>query len=299
MNYFRTSRNQKQWLKALQEDRTVIVFDTETTGLDDDAKIIQLAAKKIKLKNFEVIDTFEELINPEWPLSGEITAITGFTDDDLKDKPNERELFPKIKAFFTPDCIIAAYNVAFDVKKMFHLFKRNDDEFKAAGVLDVIDMVRDMNKRIKSITKDDNGKALKPYALRNVAHTYNLDEGIDFHKADADVEATVRVMQLCMNNYLQNPVMYDGCEVLEVYSITYPTTSKQAYTESHFNVSTNKGLVYFNTCFKYWASTEVDLRFINIDRLEEDVIKKINKDEENKRTKTTPLTLHKFKRKVY
>ena len=302
MRYFRTSRFQKQWLDAVKMNSTVIVFDTETTGLEDDAKIIQLAAKKIKLHSdgtVEIIDTFEQKLNPEWPLSGEITRITGFTDDDLKDEPTEKEAFPKINEFFSPDCFVAAYNAGFDIKKMVYMYERNNAVFKCAGVFDVIDMVRDLNKRLKSVAKDENGKDLKPYALKNVAVTYNLEKGIDFHKADADVEATVRVIGLCINNYLQNPVTYDCCDVLDIYSVTYPKDTKQAYTERHFNVSTNKGLVYFNTTFKYWASSEVDLKFVNIDRLENDVIEKINRDEDGQREKTTYLTLHKFKRRVY
>ena len=84
----------------------------------------------------------------------------------------------------------------------------------------------------------------------------------------------------------------EGFEELDVKSVVLPENKK--FTPSHKDImlyiSTNKGLVYFNTFYKYFASSEIDLRFVNILKLENDVCAL---------TETTPHTLHKFKRKAY
>ena len=65
------------------EDDTYVVFDVETTGLSAVYDtIIELAA--VKMKNGEIIDTFERFANPHHPLSATTIELTGITDDMVK-----------------------------------------------------------------------------------------------------------------------------------------------------------------------------------------------------------------------
>ena len=70
----------------------ICVLDTETNGLDyKENKIIELAFivclyDKKQKKIVKIIDTYNELNDPEEPLSQEIIELTGITDEDLKDK---------------------------------------------------------------------------------------------------------------------------------------------------------------------------------------------------------------------
>lgn len=288
MRYFRSSRTEMQIKQIIESGIPIVVFDTETTGVEDDAKIIQLAAKKIKFNEdmeAEIIDEFNSFINPLMPLPGKITEITHITDADLEGAPTEDDLIDDIIAFFGENPCIAAYNIEFDIKKMHYMYKRCGKEFKASACFDVIDMVRDMEKRLEAFDKS------KPaYSLGNVLATFHLDEGLDFHKADEDVKGTIRIMQLCVKYYYQNPNI-EGFNILNVASVSYP--EHKTFTPSHKDISlyinTNRGLVSYNTFYKYFFSKDIDLRFVNIRQLEDDVCRI---------TGTNPHTLSRYKRKA-
>ena len=273
MRYFRSTRYQKIWRELAEQEAVFVLFDTETTGLEEDAYIIQLAAKKCKLSKDGVINEIDQLevfIKPPFPISGKITEITSITNEFLADKPSEEEVIDQISEFFGNE-IIVAYNVEFDAYKMLHLYKRNNLDFKPKLALDAMELARDFAKRLTN------------FKLGTVASELHCDDGLSFHDAMDDVTATMRVMQVCLNNYMVNPEV-NGYETLEVKNISY--FKAQNHKENRINVNTNKGLVYFNTMFRYWASPgDVDLRYINVDALEEDVCRIAEK---------TPRTLYKY-----
>ena len=66
--------------------KPLVVFDLETTGLDMvKDRVIQISYIKVYPDGRE--ERGNELINPERPLDPFITQLTGFSDEDLKDKP--------------------------------------------------------------------------------------------------------------------------------------------------------------------------------------------------------------------
>ncbi|MBR1616743.1 3'-5' exonuclease [bacterium] len=89
-----------------------VVIDVETTGLDyTREKIIEFAG--IKLIDGKIVDTFETLINPHQHIRKSSQAIHGISEDDLKDAPEEEEIYPKIFEFIS-DATIVAHNAIFD-----------------------------------------------------------------------------------------------------------------------------------------------------------------------------------------
>lgn len=101
--------------KLLEE--TYVIFDLETTGLDpkDGNSIIEIGA--VRVRNNEIIDRFDELINPGVKLSDEIIKITNITDEMLAGKPKEEEI---VKKFITwvGDNTLVAHNARFDLSFM-------------------------------------------------------------------------------------------------------------------------------------------------------------------------------------
>jgi DNA polymerase III alpha subunit (gram-positive type) len=90
------------------------VFDCETTGLDrNNDKIIELAA--VKIKDGRITETFRTFLNPAFPLSPEITKLTGITDDDLKAAPKIEEVFHDFYKFIGKAPIVA-HNIEFDIE---------------------------------------------------------------------------------------------------------------------------------------------------------------------------------------
>lgn len=89
-----------------------ISFDLETTGLKSKSNAITEVAF-IKFDGGQVVDKLVSLVNPEQPISQEITNITGITEDMIKDKPNFKTLAPQISAFIGNDLLVA-YNAPYD-----------------------------------------------------------------------------------------------------------------------------------------------------------------------------------------
>ena len=70
-------------------DATYVVFDVETTGLSAVYDtIIELAA--VKMHKGNVIETFEQFIDPGHPLSQTTINLTGITDEMVRFKIRRR-----------------------------------------------------------------------------------------------------------------------------------------------------------------------------------------------------------------
>lgn len=89
------------------------VVDIETTGLNatNDA-IIEIAA--IKVKNHEIVNTFNELINPMRPISKFITNLTGIDDMMVALCEPIDQILPQFLDFVEDDKIMG-HNINFDL----------------------------------------------------------------------------------------------------------------------------------------------------------------------------------------
>ena len=77
-----TSRQAHAWLAA-----NALILDTETTGLGDDAEVVELAV--IDCAGVVLLDT---LVRPSGPVPAEAGAIHGITDAMLADAPTWSEI---------------------------------------------------------------------------------------------------------------------------------------------------------------------------------------------------------------
>lgn len=110
--------NAKPW--SLEDE--FVVFDIETTGLNcSNDEIIEIGA--VKIKNFNIIDTFSSLIKPNRDISDEITNLTGITKEMLDDKPSIEKVLPDFLNF-VGDCPVVAHNAKFDTSFIKHYSKK-------------------------------------------------------------------------------------------------------------------------------------------------------------------------------
>ena len=91
----------------------IVCFDIETTGL----KVTQEAITEIgavRLRNGEIVETFQTFVDPERRLTPEIIGLTGITDDMLRGAPKLKDALTAFLAF-TGNAPLAAHNAEFDI----------------------------------------------------------------------------------------------------------------------------------------------------------------------------------------
>lgn len=98
-------------LLALPDDYTVI--DLETTGLSTIYdEIIELAG--LKVRNGAVVDDFQQLIKPAFPISDFITGMTGISNEMVKNAPSVGDMIGEFTDWIGDD-VVVGHNVLFDV----------------------------------------------------------------------------------------------------------------------------------------------------------------------------------------
>ena len=163
-------------------DQTYVVFDFETTGFNAGGadSIIEIGA--VKMKGGEILERYDELINPGRPLPAKITEITNITDLMLEDKDNEENAVKKFIEWFG-DLPMVAHNAKFDVSFLEMAYKKyNLGEFKNP-VIDTLELSRTL----------DNNYAR--HGLSALVKRYNVpwDEE-SHHRGDYDAEGTALVL---------------------------------------------------------------------------------------------------------
>ena len=110
----------------------IVVFDIETTGLQTyNCDIIEIGA--VKVKDGEIIDSFDTFVKPRELLTDEIIQLTSITNDDVVDAPSQ---FEAVKKFtdFVGDLPLAAHNANFDMGFILKMCKEYDISFNNSYV---------------------------------------------------------------------------------------------------------------------------------------------------------------------
>jgi len=108
----------QQWIKTQP-----VYIDTETTGFRNDDRVVDIA-----VVDFDGVVLFETLVNPCKPIDPEAAAITGITDETVKDAPNFLQVWARL-ANVLKDRLVITYNADFDTRLL-------NQSAQAAGVLD-------------------------------------------------------------------------------------------------------------------------------------------------------------------
>ena len=169
--------------------KPLVIFDLETTGLDlVKDRIIQISYIKVSPNGVE--ERGNELVNPEKPIPEDVAALTGISNEDVKDKPTFKQLGQQLAQKFT-GCDFAGFNSNhFDIPLLAEEFLRAgiDFDFSKCRLIDAQTIFHRMERR-------NLAAAYKFYCGRK------MEEDFEAHRADQDTEATYRVLMGELDKY--------------------------------------------------------------------------------------------------
>ncbi len=184
-------------LAIFADGRKITIYDTETTGVGKNAKIIQFAGVQFHISYKEgvykvtPVDEFNIYINPEEKLAPKITEITGLTDKLLEGMPKEHDAVCHIGCFMAKTAIWGAYNEAFDNRMFNGLLTRTNRSLTPKYRFDVLKMVRD------AVPKS----TVENFKLGTIVEHLFPDAEFTFHEALDDVRATGKVLEYALQFY--------------------------------------------------------------------------------------------------
>ena len=168
------------------EGQEFIAFDTETTGLSSVYDtMIEIGA--VKMVDGEVIDRFDEFINPHHPLASTTINLTSITDEMVSQGGDEADV---VKRFmdFCGDRPLCGHNVQFDVGFVDAALRRAGLPTIKQPVIDTLELSRLLHPERSN------------HKLDSLTRKYNvvLDH---HHRADSDAEATGLLMYKLLDEF--------------------------------------------------------------------------------------------------
>lgn len=201
-------KTKREVLPLFYGSERVVVFDTETTGLGKDAKIIQFSGirydldENLSMTKPVILDIY---INPEEPLSEKIVEITGITNEVLSVAKTEAKQFDLIKEFLESADLWVAYNSPFDLRMLSQMEERLERKISRRKCVDALALARDLVSR----------QEVENYKLENLVGYLFPEMNVNFHSAIEDVRAT----QQCLQKLILDLQAYeeDNTEKLRAY----------------------------------------------------------------------------------
>lgn len=164
-------------------DEEFVVLDIETTGLSaENDRITEIGG--VRVKEGKVLEEFNSFVNPGIPIPGNITKLTGITDEMVSDAKDINEVLPEFLDF-AGNATIVAHNALFDMGFIKTAARRMDIEI-TNSVLDTLQLCRQLFP--------DLGR----YKLNIVAK--HLGVKLDnHHRAVNDAQATAGILIKCLD----------------------------------------------------------------------------------------------------
>ena len=165
----------------------LVLFDTETTGLNCSRdEIIEFAAVVVE-PQAGVVQEYDELVSlsPGGFVPPRIQELTGISTQDIRERGISKERVCRdIAEMIRGKTLLLAYNAHFDLSFLFYLLLRSGDPeiLKGKDKLDLLTVYRDRRSY--------------PHRLCSAIEAYGLSgKVVNSHRAIDDVLATLAVME--------------------------------------------------------------------------------------------------------
>lgn len=161
-------------------DQDYVVVDIETTGgWTGGDRITEIGA--VKIRNHEVVAEWHSLLNPQRSIPAKIVALTGITNEMVRNAPLFAEVADSFMQFMG-DGVFVAHNVNFDYGFIAAEYERLERRFRFPKLCTCAGMRR-------------HYPGHKSYGLGKLTRAYNI-ELKDHHRALCDARAAAHLLNL-------------------------------------------------------------------------------------------------------
>lgn len=193
--------------------RSYIAFDIETTGLSpQDNEIIEIGA--LKVRDGKVHSRFMEFIRPKSSIPGNITNLTGISNEMVVSAGSLEQILPEFLKFCESD-VLLGHNVLFD----YSFVKTGADHLGLPFEKDGIDTL----KIAKTVHRE-----LPSRSLESLCRHYRI-ENTTAHRAYHDALATAKLYQTLAHYFEEKePQVFCPVPLVCTTQKSPPATRKQA-----------------------------------------------------------------------
>ncbi|MDC7693199.1 exonuclease domain-containing protein [Asticcacaulis sp. DXS10W] len=161
-------------------DQVYTVVDIETTGGQAAyERVTEIGA--VKIRNGEIIDTWQSLINPERRIPAFITELTGISNEMVRDAPRFVDIADAFDAFLK-GTVFVAHNVNFDYGFLSAEYRRLERPFRYPKLCTVASMRRHF-------------PGLAAYGLAPLSREFGI-ELKNHHRALSDAMAAAELLKM-------------------------------------------------------------------------------------------------------
>lgn len=185
---------------------SVIVLDFETTGLSPNMGDRAIEIGAVKLIDGEVVDTFQQLMNPGFRVSSFIEGYTGITNNMLAGAPSCAEVMSDFNDFIGNDNLVA-HNASFDKRFLDAEFERINRSYQGKFACSLL-VSRRLNQEAPS------------HKLGDLVRYMNIDNDGVFHRALADSQMTAKLWLLMLEDIQQQGIHQPSFSLMQKVSKT-------------------------------------------------------------------------------
>ena len=193
-----------------QPANTVVVLDFETTGLSPNMGDRAIEIGAVKLVDGVKVGSFQQLMNPGFPVSPFISSFTGITNSMLSHAPKAKEVMQEF-AEFIGDSPLVAHNASFDKRFLDAEFERIDAHYPGPFTCSML-IARRLIPNAPT------------HKLGDLVRFKQIENDGTFHRALADAEMTAKLWLLMLDELAEQGVNTPSITLMQKISRTNKAT---------------------------------------------------------------------------
>ena len=177
--------------------RHIVIVDTETTGLGNEDRIVQLAIVVVHHESLDIIDQSVDLCNNGTPIKDAAMKIHKITNQDIENKPfiKQTKTYQLLEEYNKPENVFVMHNAFFDLymlaKEMFLIHAQLLDTLTCSRYIypklknHKLQSLIQYSEQYKNVVQEHDALSdciLCLALLKQLAKSYDIDKLVQFTK---------------------------------------------------------------------------------------------------------------------